>query len=93
MFLVADGENEQWAPCTLQWNLWTADLASNVAAERALRRLFTADLPVNLGTVYTVSSEYVDGDVLATPDRDGYFGRAVRFRHTPLREQYVAAGH
>jgi hypothetical protein len=34
-------------------------------------------------------SEYADGVDLAVPDRSNYTGRGLRFRLTPLREQYA----
>lgn len=91
--VIADTEGEEDAPCTVQWDIWTDDEASLTLAERILRRLFHHDLPVNIGGVEMITSVYVDGSTLASPDRDGLFGRAVRFSHVPLREQYVAPGH
>jgi hypothetical protein len=89
--LVSDLENELWAPTIIQWDIWVKTLPEAVRAERALRRLFHADSYVTIGGI-EMWSEYLDGDSsTATPDRDGFFGRAIRFRHTPLRERYAAA--
>ena len=86
--LIADTEDELWAPCTVQWDLWVNTIEEQIALERQLRRLFHAELPVNLAGV-RMWSQYVDGSVLASPDRDGYYGRALRFRYTPLRDLYA----
>lgn len=88
--LIADGQQEQWAPCTVQLDVWHRDLDAVVTAERRLRRLFHQELPFDFEGL-TTWGEYLDGEVLASPDRDGYFGRALRFRLTPLRDRYVQA--
>lgn len=87
--VLTDTEVEQWAPCLIQFDLWSPDVDRLLAGERALRRLFTPTMPTRYGEeeVY-MWSEFVDGAVLATPDRNGFFGRGLRFRFSPLREQY-----
>lgn len=93
--LVADSVTELWAPCIVQWDLFTKDrqtatgLEDLRAAERRLRQLFHLDVPATFGGL-GMFSQYEDGTMIATPDRDGYYGRAVRFRYTPLRERYDA---
>jgi hypothetical protein len=84
---IADAEDELWNPCTLQFDQWTDTLETLRASERRLRRLFHDDMPTTFGGL-TMWAQYVDGDTLTMPDRDGYYGRALRFRYTPLREQY-----
>lgn len=91
--LVGDTENELWAPMIVQFDQWALKIDDVVASERRLRRLFHVTLPRQFGQVY-MWGEYAGGEVLATPDRNGFDGRAIRFRFTPLREQYagIASG-
>lgn len=85
---IADAEDELWNPCTVQWDMFTMDMQALWDSERRLRRLFHDDMPTTFAGL-TMWAQYVEGDALVTaPDRDGFFGRAVRFRFTPLREQY-----
>jgi len=89
--LIGDTETELWAPCTVQWDIWHREFASLRQAERRLRLLFHAELPVTIAGV-GMWSQYVDGSVLASPARDNYFGRALRFQMTPLRHLYDRSG-
>ena len=86
--LIADSENELWAPAIFQFDLWTTSAVTARDAERRLRHLFHKDIPQEIGglMLWTV---YTDGSMLATPDRSNYTGRALRFTFTPLREQYA----
>jgi hypothetical protein len=85
--LVADGETELFSTVVLQFDQWCATLADLTASELRLTRLFHRDLPENFAGL-VMWAQYVDGESLAVPDRDGYFARAVRFRFTPLRDLY-----
>ena len=87
-WLVSDSVRELWAPCVVQWDIWCATYQDRQVAEAALRALFHADDFVTLAGV-AMFTEYQDGSMLSDPDRDGFYGRAVRFLHTPLREQYA----
>ena len=88
--LIADSENELWAPTVIQFDQWTGDMPTLARSEQRLRRLFHLDLPATFGTI-TCWAQYVDGESLAAPDRDGYYARAIRFRFTPLRDRYAPA--
>lgn len=83
--LIGDVEREQWAPTIIQFDQWAPDDETAVASERRLRRLFNPELPTSYDGLF-MWAQYVDGTILATPDRNGFVGRAVRFRFTPLRE-------
>lgn len=85
--LIADSETELWAPCTVQLDQFTQTLTAQIASERRLRQLFHLETPRDIGGM-PMWAQYQDGETLAEPDRDGYFGRAIRFRLTPLRERY-----
>lgn len=85
--LISDAENELWAPCLIQFDQWHTDLATVANSERRLRSLFHQETPVMYGDIL-MWAQYEDGSVLASPDRHGFSGRAVRFRFTPLRERY-----
>lgn len=87
MMLVSDGISEQWAPCAIQFSQWTIELPDLLASERQLRRLFHAELPATFGGM-SMWAQYVDGGDLSVPERDGYYGRAIRFQLTPLTELY-----
>jgi len=86
--LIVDTEKELWAPFEIQFDLWTTTAAQNRAAERALRGLLHRDLPITT-TDTKFWGTYADGSMLATPDRSGYTGRALRFNFVPLRAQYA----
>jgi len=83
--MISDGASELWEPCIVQWDQWTLTLPDLQASERALRKLFDHDLPITLGGVF-MFSEFTDGADLTSPDRAGHYGRAVRFRYTPIRD-------
>lgn len=86
--LIADTERETDAPCVIQFDVWAPSMDTTVAGERRLRQLFNRQLPTDYGDG-PMWAQYIDGTVLASPDRDGFSGRAVRFRFTPLRERYA----
>lgn len=88
--LIADGIEEQWAPHTIQFDQFTDTLEDLSASEAALRRLFHTELPEDIGGMM-MWTEYRDGEPLASPSRDGYYGRAIRFRLTPLGDRYQPA--
>lgn len=88
--LITDGQGEQWAPCVLQFDQFCDTADQLRASNRALMRLFHRDVPGQLGGM-TMWFEYVDGNILEVPDRDNTYARGVRFRFTPLREQYAPA--
>ncbi len=85
---IGDTETELFTPCVFQFDQWHEDPAKVVLSERRLRVLFHTQLPAEFGGL-VMWCEYVDGEVLAMPNRDGFSGRAVRFRFTPLRSVYA----
>lgn len=87
--LIADTESELWAPCIIQFDLWASEMEQLIAGERRLRTMFHQALPFDIGDGVRVWGEYNDGTILASPSRDGFAGRAIRFRFTPLRSQYA----
>ncbi len=88
--VIGDVERDQWAPVILQFDQWSPDVETAVASERRLRRIFNPELPQEFAGLF-MWAQYVDGTILATPDRNGFVGRAVRFRFTPLRERHDPA--
>lgn len=88
--LIADAERDQWAPTIIQFDSWAPDPEVAIAIERRLRRIFNPELPREYAGLF-MWAQYVDGTILATPDRNGFSGRAVRFRFTPLRERHDPA--
>lgn len=87
--LIADSERETDAPCVIQFDVWAPKMADVVAGERRLRQLFNQPLPMQLEGIGTCWGQYLDGSMLASPNRDGFSGRGLRFRFTPLQEKYV----
>jgi hypothetical protein len=83
--LIADSASELWEPAVFQWDIWTDTMVELVTAERALRKLFDLRLPDLIEGVY-MFAEFTEGFELVSPDLAGYFGRAVRFRFSPIRE-------
>lgn len=87
--LIADSERETEAPCVIQFDAWAPTMDLVARAERRLRQMFNPALPMELEGVGPTWGQYVDGSMLASTDRDGFSGRATRFRFTPLREKYA----
>src|SRR5690349_3733284 len=83
--VVADSETELWAPCLVQFDQWTRSMSDLAASERVLRHLFHRDVPGDFAGIQCFF-QYEDGSLLASPERNGFCGRAIRFRLTPLRE-------
>lgn len=89
--VIGDAERgDQWAPTIIQFDQWAREVEVAIASERRLRRLFNPELPATYAGLF-MFAQYVDGTILATPDRNGFVGRAVRFRFTPLRDRYDPA--
>lgn len=86
--LIADTEGELWAPFTLQLDVWSKDFEEVRAIERILRRRYHAQLPIPIGEL-RCWAQYSDGTILASPERDKVYGRALRFTFTPLRAAYT----
>lgn len=86
--LIGDTEGELWAPMIVQFDVWSEDMTVVTRAERRLRVMFHKDLPSTLGGL-TMWMQFTDGQVLASPERSGFNGRAIRFTLTPLRRQYA----
>lgn len=87
--LITDTEREVDAPCVIQFDVWAPTMEAVARGERRLRQLFNQPLPVQLEGVGPCWMQYLDGTMLASPNRDGFSGRGVRFRFTPLREKYA----
>lgn len=90
--LLGDTENELWEPMLVQFDVWTNKAEDNRKAERRLRSLFHRPTQIRLDGIMLMS-EFNDASDLATPSRSGYTGRGVRFRFTPLRQQYAQPAH
>jgi hypothetical protein len=90
--LLGDTEGELWAPILIQFDLWTNTQEQATIGERRLRSMFHQDVPVMLDDI-RLWMYYSDGQELATPERSGFNGRALRFRFTPLRRQYAFHNH
>lgn len=86
--LIGDTEGELWAPMIVQFDLWHSNAETLRASERRLRGMFHVNVMLQLDDLKLFSS-YNDGAMLATPDRSGYHGRAIRFTMIPLRSQYA----
>ena len=87
--VVSDNiEDEIWAPCVVQWDMFCLRMEDLARAARVLDTLFNHDVPVTVAGVY-MWSEFVDGQQLVAPDLHGYYGRGVRYRFTPIRREYL----
>lgn len=80
---------EIWVPHLVQWDQWVQTHAQLVASERALRNLFDQNFPVWLGGVYMWTVFTEGADLVDNPDRWNFRGRTIRFRYTPIMEEYV----
>lgn len=85
-WLVTDAGTELWEPQIWQWDQWCDTWEDLVASERALRKLFDHDLEVTIQGVYMFSVFTEGAELTDDPDRAGFYGRAVRFRYSPIRE-------
>lgn len=86
--LLGDTETEVWAPMLVQFDMWTAKASDTRRAERRMRGMLHQGTSV-LFDSYTMLSEYADGLDLATPNRSNFTGRGIRFRFSPLRQQFA----
>jgi hypothetical protein len=89
--MIGDSETELWAPMIIQFDQWTLNADTLWKSEFRLRGLFHHDLPIIIDGVQ-LWTQYQDGTIIAMPDRHNQFGRAIRFRFTPLRRQYALEG-
>ena len=87
--IITDTEMEQWEPIIVQWDQWTVTYEDLVDSERALRQLLHQEAELWLAPNVMVLAKVLDGAELADPDRQGYFGRAVRFQLDAIAGQYV----
>lgn len=85
--VIADTEGELFAPCTIQLDVWAKSFDHVRTIERVLRQRYHNQLPIPIGDL-TCWAQYSDGTVLASPERDKVYGRALRFTFTPLRAAY-----
>jgi hypothetical protein len=85
--VLFDSETELWEPVTIQFDQWLTDDEDLRRSEQRLRSLFHRPSSFDLDGIPGFA-QYVDGAMLATPDRASYIGRAIRFRFTPLRAAY-----
>lgn len=90
--LLSDTNTELWTPILVQFDLWTDKAEENRRAERVMLSLFDLRVP-GIWDEVMVMSDYVDGSMLATPARSGFTGRGLRFRISPLRQQYAIPSH
>lgn len=86
--IISDTVDELWEPVTIQFDLFGRDFAEVRTLERILRGRYHKQLPIPIGGL-NVWAQYSDGTVLASPGRDKFFGRAIRFTFTPLRAAYT----
>lgn len=84
--VIGDTAGELWEPIIVQWDIWVHEFQDLVDGERALRKLFDHDLPVEIEGVYMWSVFTEGASLVDAPDRAGFYGRAVRFRYSPIRE-------
>ena len=86
--LIGDAEGELWVSMIVQFDFFLESPEDSRMVERRLRSLYHRDLQRSIGP-FTMFTQYVDGTMLAVPDRANYSGRSIRFQMTSLREQYA----
>lgn len=79
---------EIWNPIVIQFDQFCKTIEQLRDSERTLRNMLHHDVPISIFGVF-MWSEFLEGFELETPARDGYFGRGLRFRFTPIREEYL----
>lgn len=90
--ILTDIVSEVWTPILVQWDIWTDKAVDNRAIERIIRSLFDQRVPV-IWDDLLISSDYVQGSHLATPDRANYIGRGLQFRMQALKQQHAQPTH
>lgn len=90
--ILTDTNAELFEPMLVQIDLWTLRADQNRLAERIVRNLLDQRTSVRWTDVVALS-EFTDGAFLSTPDRAGFIGRGLRFRFTPLKQQYAQPAH
>jgi hypothetical protein len=85
--LIADTEDELWTPMVVQFDQWVRFPADLITIERELRGLYHQELPVIFNGEFPMFMSWQDGTTLQTPDRSNFYGRAMRFKFTPLRQR------
>lgn len=83
--MTSDTASELWEPVVVQWTILSGSLSQIALAERALRDLFDHDFPRFIEGVYMWTT-FIEGGDLQGPAREGFYGRVVSFRYTPVRE-------
>jgi len=94
-FIVSDSGSELWEPCVVQFDQFTESQDELTTSESRLRTIFDRPLPVTFADPSGARDlhafcKFSDGASLVSPDRDGYFGRAARFRFVPVRDSLRA---
>lgn len=94
--IVSDTANENWEPCTVQFDQWTKRQGDLVISEHRLRAMFDQPIPITLdvgGSEPLITWTVFDGGAeLTGPENLDYFGRAIRFHCTPLRGDHLDFG-
>ncbi len=80
---------ELWAPCTIQFDIWTETLDDTVAAAVALDRLFDHDRVQIIEGVYMWAHVSEPSVTLEGPLRENQHGQASRFRFVPIRAKLL----
>jgi hypothetical protein len=88
MVLIADTEEERFAPVEYQLDLYTKTMPSLVMLEAAVRRVLHHDVHTEVGGL-RMWSEFTAGRSFFGPETDQYFRRSLDFRFTPIRSRYV----
>jgi hypothetical protein len=88
-WLVVDTEEEQDAPCIVQFDQYVESYEQLVLSEVELRRLFNHEVQVWIREVFGWVEFESGADLVESPNRAGFYGRAVRFRFAPLRRMFI----
>lgn len=80
---------ELWAPCTIQFDIWTDTLDDTIAAAVALDRLFDHDRVQVIEGVSMWAYVAEPSVTLEGPLRENQHGQASRFRFAPIRAKLL----
>lgn len=82
--VISNGLEENYAPASVQWDIWAPTLDDISLIEQRLMKLMHSDLPVTIGGLSMWSQFQTGFDFAETDETIAH--RAMEFKYTPARE-------
>lgn len=89
--VISDTIEEQWDREIFQYDIWTEEWDHLLIGERLTRKELDHESPLSIQGVYMWSqweggAELGQAQSTVGPESRNFYGRALRFRHTPITE-------